>query len=228
MIKFVFLDLDDTILDFHKAEYDAISDTLRTVGIEPTCDTVRLYSKINRAHWERLERGELTREQVLFGRFATLFSKLGAEGSPEKTQEIYEELLSANHPFMTDGRWLLDTLYGKYRLFVASNGTAKVQDRRISESNIGGYFEDIFISQRIGYDKPRPEFFEACFQKIEGFSRDEAIIVGDSMTSDIIGGIRAGIKTCHFNHRGQENTLGYYPDFEIKTLRELPDLLEKL
>ncbi len=228
MIKYVFLDLDDTILDFHKAEAEAIRDTFEAVGIEPDERLTERYSVINRAHWEMLERGELTREEVLFGRFVCLYRELGVDISPEATQAVYERKLSEKHPFMENAQWLLGELYGRYKLYVASNGTAIVQDKRIAESGIAGYFDGIFISQRIGCDKPRREFFEGCFRQIEGFSRDEAIIVGDSLTSDILGGINAGIKTCHFNPRGRKNSTDIKPDYEIKSLIELPELLANI
>lgn len=228
MIKFVFLDIDDTLLDFHMAESLAIADTFREIGIEPSQKIIERYSKINRAHWERLERGELTREQVLLGRFNSLFAELGVIASAEQAQAIYEERLSEKHPFMENGQWLLDELYGKYKLYAASNGTARVQDRRIRESGIEKYFDNIFISQRIGCNKPDAMFFERCFAQIEGFKKDEAIMIGDSPTSDILGGINAGIKTCFFHCRPRDNPDNIKADFEIKSLKELPDLLEKL
>ena len=202
MIRHLFLDLDDTILDFHAAERTAISSTFREMGIEPTERTLRRYSEINRSCWERLERGELSREQVLSERFRLLYAELSGDASPERTQQTYEYKLSLEHPFIEGGRELLDALYGKYDLYIASNGTASVQDRRIADTDIAKYFKGIFISQRVGYNKPAREFFDACFSSIEGFDLASAMIVGDSLTSDILGGINAGIMTCHFNPRG--------------------------
>ena len=227
MIKFVLLDLDDTIFDFGKAEHLALAKTLSEMGVEPTDSTISRYSEINRAHWERLERGELTREQVLIYRFDALYRELGIDKSSTQTQQIYEYRLSLEHPFINGATELLDELSKEYELYVVSNGTAVVQDRRIAESGIGKYFKDIFISQRVGADKPSPEFFDYCFSKIAGFEREGAIIVGDSLTSDILGGKNAGIKTCHFNPKSKSNGK-IVPDYEIKKLSELPLLLKKL
>ena len=228
MIKHLFLDLDDTILDFHLAERCALSGTFSEIGIDPTEETMGRYSQINRSCWERLERGELTREQVLTLRFDLLFDELGIKASSEKTQQIYEYRLSLEHPFMDGGAELLPKLYGKYKLYIASNGTAVVQDRRIADTGIAKYFDGIFISQRIGYNKPAKEFFDGCFSAIEGFDPGEAMIVGDSLTSDILGGINSGMKTCYFNPRKRQNSTGILPDYEISSLEELPPLLEKL
>lgn len=227
MIRHVFLDLDDTIFDFHKAERIAISSTLSELGIEPTDRILTRYSEINKSQWELLERGELDRERVLVRRFELLFRELGVEDRSLEARRSYEYKLGIGHYFIDGAEALLDALYGKYRLYLASNGTKAVQDRRIGSSNIAKYFDRIFISQEVGYDKPSREFFDACFSAIPNFSRDEAIIVGDSLTSDIKGGKVARIRTCHFNPRG----VAYgeiIPDYTITALSELPELLSTI
>ena len=228
MIKFVLLDLDDTIFDFHKAERIALSATLRELGIEPTEAVLKRYSEINLEHWKRLELGELTRQEVLHGRFTQLFSEMGVVGDCYEAQRIYEWKLGTGHYFLDGGRELLDTLYGKYDLYLASNGTDIVQTRRIDSAKIEHYFKDMFISQRLGYDKPKKEFFDAAFARIEGFKHEEAIIIGDSLTSDIKGGINAGIRTCWFNPRGIKNEGGITPDYEVDSLDKIPELLERI
>ena len=228
MIKTILLDLDDTILDFHKAEHIALSATLREIGIEPTEAVLKRYSEINRAHWKRLELGELTRPEVLHGRFTQLFREVGVGGDCYEAQRIYEWKLGTGHYFLDGGQELLDTLYGKYDLYLASNGTDIVQTRRIASANIEHYFKDLFISQRLGFDKPMKEFFDRAFARIESFNPDETIIIGDSLTSDIKGGINAGIRTCWFNLHGIKNESGIIPDYEVTTLAEIPALLERI
>ena len=228
MIKTVLLDLDDTILDFHKAEHIALSATLCELGIEPTEAVLKRYSEINLAHWKRLELGELTRPEVLHGRFTQLFAEMGVDGDCYEAQRIYEWRLGTGHYFLDGGQELLDTLYGKYDLYLASNGTDIVQTRRIASANIEHYFKELFISQRLGHDKPKREFFDAAFACIEGFKADEAIIIGDSLTSDIKGGINAGIRTCWFNLRKIKNDSGITPDYEVTSLSEIPALLERI
>ena len=228
MSKTILLDLDDTILDFHKAEHIALSATLREIGIEPTEAVLKRYSEINRAHWKRLELGELTRPEVLHGRFTQLFCELGVGGDCYEAQRIYEWKLGTGHYFLDGGQELLDTLYEKYDLYLASNGTDIVQTRRIASANIEHYFKDLFISQRLGYDKPMKQFFDLAFARIENFNPNEAIIIGDSLTSDIKGGINAGIRTCWFNLHGIKNESGITPDYEVTTLKEIPALLERI
>lgn len=226
-IKHVFLDLDDTIFDFHKSEGVALSGMLQELGIEPTQETVDTYSKINRACWESLERGETTREKILTERFRLLFERLKNDADPFKAQRIYEGNLAREYHYVNGAEELISSLFGNYKLYLASNGTARVQDSRIANSGIAKYFDGIFISERIGHDKPSREFFEKCFSYIEDFSKDEAIIVGDSLTSDILGGINAGIKTCWYNPHRKPGRADISPDFEIKSLDELLDILRR-
>lgn len=228
MIKHVFLDLDDTLLDFHLAEHIAIKATFEAMGVPSDDATIERYSKINRSCWERLERGEWTRREVLVGRFRMLYEELGASADPEATQQMYEDTLCIGHYFLPGAEELLDTLFGKYRLYITSNGTARVQDSRIESSGIAKYFDGIFISQRVGADKPSPLFFETVFAAIPDFRKDEAVIVGDSLTSDIKGGIDAGIRTVYFNPHSRTGREDIIPDYEIRSLGELAELLERL
>lgn len=227
MIRWVFLDLDDTILDFKGGEAKAIRKTLSHFGFDPTDALVARYSAINMAQWEALERGELTREQVHVRRFELLFRELGSDASPKEASDFYMSALAAEHSYLPGGRELLDALYGKYKLYLASNGTLSVQIPRIADSGVAPYFEARFISEEVGAVKPTKAFFDACFAAIPDFRREEAVILGDSLTSDILGGIRAGIRTCWFNPKGNAGREDVRPDAEIRTLDQFPRLLEK-
>lgn len=224
----VLLDMDDTILDFHRAEAAAIEKTFRQLDIEPTRQIIERYSEINRERWELLERKLITREEVLRGRFSILFDELELSRDPMRAQELYERLLGVGHYFMPGAEAMLEALYGKYRLFICSNGTASVQAGRIESAGIAHYFEKIFVSEKIGCDKPGTEYFDACFREIPGLERDRTIIIGDSLTSDILGGINAGIITCRYNPRGRAGREDIVPDHEIRELGEAPLLLERI
>ena len=229
MIKFIFLDLDDTILDFHKGEMQAISKALRTIGIEPWDRLITRYMEINVGRWRALERGEITRDDVIYGRFEKLFEEFSINENPIGFQGIYQELLAKEHEFIPGAKELLDALKnsGKYSLYIATNGIPEVQWPRINDSGIRDYFEDIFISYDFGVAKPNRNFFERCFEKIPGFNRDECIIVGDNPASDIKGGINAGIKTCHFDRRNTTYT-DILPDYRITNILELLSLLDTI
>ena len=228
MIRNVLFDLDDTLFDFHKAEKIALTKTLVHFGIDPTEETLALYSTINAAHWKRLELGEISREEVKVGRYRELFKTIGVECDPVKATAYYESMLAIGHYFMPGAPELLEELYGKYRLYIVSNGTAKVQEGRIGSSGIAKYMDGIFISQILGANKPDKQFFDICFSEIPDFSLSETVIIGDSLSSDIKGGINAGIITVWFNPKGIENDNDIKPDYTIKELSEVPGLLSQI
>ena len=227
MIEFLFLDLDDTILDFHKAERIALSKTIRDFGVEPTEEVLTLYHGINKWHWEQLELGTLTRDEVLVNRFGVLFEKLGKTVDATACARAYEQNLSIGHYFLPGAEAAVDALSKKYRLFLASNGTASVQKGRMTSANLYRFFETVFVSQEIGYNKPSLDYFNACFATIADFDKEKAIMVGDSLSSDIKGGINAGIKTVWVNP-DHKDCGDIKPDYEIEHLHQLEALLENL
>ena len=228
MIKSILLDLDDTIFDFQRAERTALSETLLSLGAVPDDATLSLYNGINRAFWQALERGEISREKLLSERFRVLFERLGLPIEPHAAQRTYEKNLSRGHFFMPGAEETLEALHGSYALYMVSNGNASVQSGRLASAGIEKYFDGIFISELIGADKPSPLFFDRCFEKMPGCLRCDSIMVGDSLTSDILGGKNAGILTCWYNPMHAENSGGVLPDYEISSLSGLPELIESI
>ena len=228
MIEFLFLDLDDTILDFHKAEKIAISKTFQEFGIEPTEEVLARYSQINKECWHKLELGEWTREQVLVRRFERLFSEYGIVCDGTQVARAYEKNLSIGHYFLPGAEEAVDALSKKYRLFLASNGTASVQQGRMTSANLYRFFEKVFVSQELGANKPAKEFFERATAQIPGYDPAKAIMVGDSLTSDILGGINAGMKTCWVNPNHVPENPEIPADYEIESITQLEKLLETL
>lgn len=227
MIEFLLLDLDDTILDFHKAERIALSKTIRDFGVEPTEAVLNRYHHINKWHWEQLELGVMTRDQVLVGRFAQLFQELGLEVDAAACMKQYEQNLSIGHYFLPGAEEAVKRLHKNYRLFLVSNGTACVQHSRLTSAGLYPYFEQVFISQEIGCNKPDRAYFDRCFARIPGFDPEKALMVGDSLTSDIKGGINAGLKTVWVNPAHKECG-SICPDYQIEGIHQLETLLEAL
>ena len=225
MTEFLFLDLDDTILDFHKAERIALSKTLTEFGVEPAEEVLSLYHRINLWHWEQLEQGKLTREEVLVGRFAALLRELGVSADAVRCTRSYEGNLAVGHYFLPGAEEAVANLSQKYRLFLASNGTATVQAGRLTSANLYRFFETVFISQELGFNKPAKEFFDACFARIPDFDPKKAVMVGDSLTSDIRGAKGAGIAACWFNPRQEAPIPGISMDYEIHSLPQLREFL---
>ncbi len=228
MKRFVLLDLDDTIYDFHKAEQIALSKTLETLGLEPRAEVLARYSEINAAQWRLLEQGELTREQVKERRYQLLFEEFGIAVDPIRAARTYEHNLSIGHYFVDGAEQLLETLSQEYQLYLVSNGSVDIQMPRISSGNIERFFDGIFISEAIGHNKPSTAYFDAVFAAIPHFDKEQALIVGDSLSSDIQGGKNAGITTVWFNRNGVKALNYTHPDHQISALWELPGLLKTL
>lgn len=226
--EFLLIDLDDTILDFHKAERVGLENTLRHFGVEPTAEIAALYADINRYHWAQLEVGKMTRKQVNEGRFVELFRHLGVEVDGEACAAYYLSQLALTHDYLPGAKEALERLQKKYRLFVASNGNVAVQLPRMAASGLNALVEQAFISEELGQNKPSKAYFDLCFSRIADFDPTKAMMVGDSLTSDIQGGINAGIPTCWVNTFRKPNTTGIHPDYEIESLVQLEALLEAL
>lgn len=228
MFQFLLLDLDDTILDFHKAEHTAIRKTLREFGIDPTDTVCELYRKINLAHWKALEKKLITRHRLMTSRFEQLFAQIGVDSDPVKCGERYMNNLGQEHDFLPGALDAVVALSKKYKLYLASNGTTNVQVQRIADAKIAPYFQDIFISEQMGADKPDKRFFDASFARIPQFDPTKAMIIGDSLSSDIQGGINAGIATCWINPKKKSAPEGMKPDFQLESITQLEALLANL
>ncbi len=228
MLDTLLLDLDDTILDFHLAEANAIRLTLRDFGLPSDDETAGLYSRINDEEWKRLERGETTRPRLVVHRFERLFEALGVTADAVAAQAIYERRLGDGHAYLPGAREALETLATRYDLYLVSNGTCVVQDRRLADADLLPLFREIFISERVGLYKPHHDFFDYVFSVIGEDKRATSAIIGDSMTGDIRGGLNAGIRTVWVNTRNKPALPGVTPDLTVSSLAEAVDLLPLL
>lgn len=228
MIKNVFFDLDDTIFDFGQAERIALTGAFEHFGIAVTPDLLARYSVLNSECWAALERGEIDLKNVLLARFSRLFEERGIVAPAREVNALYEHLLGIGHYFTDGAEDVLRELSKSYRLYIASNGTSDVQKNRLASAGIAPLFDGIFISEDIGYFKPDINYFEHCFATIPDFKKSQTVIVGDRISSDIRGGIDAGIKTVWYNPSSAQNNSGLTPTAEIRDLRELPALLNTL
>lgn len=224
-LKFVLIDLDDTLFDFKTAEKSAFLFTLRKMGLRPTDEWAARYSAINDEMWKGLERGLYTRDEVKLLRYARLFREKGVSADAEEARKIYEGELSRRCPLMPNAREFLARASEGFDLYVITNGTARVQNSRLDLSGIRPYLCGVFISETIGFNKPDPRFFAAATSTIEGFDPRRALVVGDSVTSDIMGGINAGIPTCLV---GNAPNGDIKPDYTVKDLLGLYALLVRL
>lgn len=220
----VLLDVDDTLLDFQAAEACALRDTLTARNIPATEENVALYSRVNRSWWEKFERGECEKKELLWLRFEDFFSRLGVQADPHAAQRDYHENLG-NYAFLIPGAEELCRELKKrgHKLYVVTNGTAHIQHRRFGASGLERYMDGVFISEEMGTQKPAPEFFEKVFAALEQPDKTSCVILGDSQSSDMLGGKNAGIATCWYNPKGQWKKGDW--DFEIQSLEQFLEVV---
>ncbi|MCI9076152.1 MAG: noncanonical pyrimidine nucleotidase, YjjG family [Dorea sp.] len=225
-IKVVLWDIDGTLLDFQSAEKYAIQACFSKFQLgECTDGMLRDYVEINGGYWRRLERGELTKPQVLVGRFEEFFGKHGIDTAKAPAfNEEYQLRLGDTICFCENALETVKALHGRVWQYAVTNGTRTAQERKLAGSGLDKLLEGVFISEMIGIEKPMKGFFDRVFQEIGAYDRDEMMIVGDSLTSDMQGGNNAGIVTCWYNPDAIERPEGLRLDYEIKDIKEVLEI----
>jgi len=228
MIKAILWDVDGTLLDFDAAEREAIRSCFRLFSLgECTDEMLSRYTRINKKYWESLDRGELTKPEILIGRFMEFFRTEGIETDcAEAFNDRYQLELGETVCFCDNSLELVRSLKGKVKQYAVTNGTKVAQDKKLKNSGLGELFDGIFISEEMGFEKPRKEFFDLVFASTGRYVPDEMVIVGDSLTSDMRGGNNADILCCWYNPKGLSHNKGVHIDWEIKNLQELLPLLQ--
>ncbi len=216
------LDADGTLLDFERAEDQALRLTLHRHGLPSDEETLSLYKEINRGLWTDFENGLITKQQILSRRFRELFAQLGIRDELAGFEEEYQLALGEGG-FLLPGALEIcrELREAGCRLYILTNGVEATQLSRLELSGLNPLLSGVFVSETTGYQKPQREYFEYVWQRIGGFAAEEALMVGDSLNSDIRGGAGAGVDTCWYNPRGMENRTETKPDYEIRDLNEL-------
>ena len=227
MYKYLLWDIDGTVLDFLAAEAYAIKTLFKKYGLgECTDEMIKTYSAINTKYWQKLERNEMTKPEILIGRFREFFGLIGADISiAESFNREYQVTLGDHIEFVGSAKEILLSQKGKYILAAVTNGTRIAQEKKLSLSGLDEIFDGIFISENVGSEKPNKEYFDHVFEKLGVTDKSEVLIIGDSLTSDIKGGTAAGIDTCWFNPNHKPNTLGIIPTYEIDDIGKIVDIV---
>ncbi len=224
-IKTILLDADGTLLDFNRSEQEALREAFLELNFPFTAQTHAVYHKHNDACWKALERGEITRDELKVRRFRLTFEELNLPGDPALATKIYEGNLG-KYAFPFDGaEALCARLSRKYALYIVTNGLKHVQTARMLKTKIPETVKGIYISEDVGFAKPAPEFFDRIFADHPEMKRRETMIVGDSLSGDMLGGNNAGILTCWVNPAAAPRPENISVDFEISHITELEKVL---
>lgn len=224
----IIFDADETLFDFKKSERESLKNTMREFNIEYDENYhLKVYNDINTAIWKELENGLITQKELKIERFKRLSHSLNAEFDEMKFAKLYMKHLSYASFLYDQSIELVESLSKDYKLTIITNGLTDVQENRIRKSIIGTYFEDIVISEEVQVSKPDPKIFELALNNINYTNKSKVLMVGDSLSSDIQGGINFCIDTCWFNSNKTINKTDIKPTYEISDLMELKNILEK-
>ncbi|MEI3405258.1 MAG: YjjG family noncanonical pyrimidine nucleotidase [Christensenellales bacterium] len=182
--------------------------TFRRHGYPLDHSIKKMYHSINRALWKQFERGEISREQVIYSRFVDLFQAAGIEGDGRAFEDEYQEELGRGAFLLPARRRSAHIAHNSATLYIVTNGVSRTQYSRLRDSGLDRYMKGIFVSEDAGYQKPMKEYFDYVFARIPGFQAEKTLIVGDSLSSDIRGGNNAGIDTCWYCPRVDRGSCG--------------------
>lgn len=225
MIKAVLIDIDNTLLDFDKCAKSAIENACAVHGIKFQQKIYEAFAVINEGFWKQIERGELTKSELHRIRWATIFKHCGIDYDGPSFELTFRKTVAESSDKVDGAEELLKYLSTKYTVCVASNAAHSQQKNRLDKADLSKYIDKFFVSWDIGFDKPSKQFFSACLKELDGLKKDEVMMIGDSLTADIKGGIDFGIKTCWFNKFNAVLPKDINPNFVVKSLTEIIDLL---
>lgn len=222
--KILLFDLDDTLLDFGANEADSLTRLFQQHGYTFSEELFQVYNSVNKQLWADYENGKVVLEDVLNSRFSQTMLRLGKVVDGIEWENQYRELLGNGCQHMEGALEVCQSLSASHRLFVVTNGITRTQIKRLKQSGLYDFFEDIFDSQSIGYQKPSKEFFDYVMSHIKDFNKKEALIIGDSLNTDIKGGLLAGIDTCWMNRTGKKASPEIQSTYTITSLIGLYDI----
>jgi len=224
--KYLLFDADGTLFDFDAAEAVAFTATLEHYGRTCSDSELELYHNINQELWDSMAFGKITREELVIERFRIFFAERAIKNiDPSEFNELYRSNLSLGNKLFDGAEALCKKLSETHVLALVTNGVAATQQKRIGSSPVKKYFSEIFISGEMGCQKPEKKFFDTVFEKMNITDPSTALVIGDSLVSDIAGGINSGIDTCFYNPSKKINDSGFEPTYEISSYDDLFDIV---
>lgn len=223
----VLWDIDNTLLDFQAAQRRGIMEGLKLFGRQASDAQIAVYDRMNQKYWEMLERGEVTKKELELARFRDFFAAIGTEEiDVERFNDHYKNAL-AYEPALIDGAQDICAALRKMgvRQYAVTNGDPFIQRNKIELSGLDRYFDEIFISEELGVVKPQKEFFIKAAERIAHYCAEQTIIIGDSLTSDMRGGVNAGIDRCWYNPKQVPCTADFAIQYEIARLSEAEGII---
>jgi len=224
-VKFIFIDIDNTILDFDKCSRFCIEKACENFGIPFSARLTDKFFEINDKLWKEHEKQTLSTEKLYEIRFNLIFSELNVDCDGVGFEKIYRYYLNRSAIPVDGATDALEYLSGKYKLYAASNAAYEQQIFRLEAADMLKFLSGVFLSGNIGYPKPSKEFFDACFEKIPEAAPENTLMLGDSISADIDGAVKYGLKTCWLNRKGESVPQNLKIDYVINDMAQVKDIL---
>lgn len=225
MIKAVFIDVDNTLLDFQEGAKEAMDKAFEKRGMKRKEGFFEIFKRINDGLWHKIELGELTREGLAKIRFNMIFREAGIYLDGVEFERDFRKNLAESAVKVKNAEEILKYISQKYPIYVTSNAPQGQQLLRLEKAGLLQYITDVFTSERMGFNKPDKRFFDMCFDMIPSVLPEEIMIIGDSINADVRGGIENGLKTCWFNYFGEKAHADITPDHTVESLLEIKEIL---
>ena len=223
--KILLIDLDNTLIDFNECARHSIINAFKELGFTYTEKVFETFIEENVKIWKRLEKGEITKPQLRANRWNIILGKLGIDFDGTIIEEMFENGV-AKGAYPVEGAYdLLNHLHGKYKMYIVSNGFRFVQESRLKIGDFEKYFDGVFVSEDIGIPKPAKEFFDYCFKNLDNPDKNEVILIGDSLSADILGGVNYGIDTIWFNKNNEPVNDDIKPTYTVNKLKDIEKIL---
>ena len=225
-IKAVLFDLDDTLVNSAKAEYNAICE-FKNIYNEfnqvENDDFAKLWNRVTREIYEKYLQGEISFQELRIERMKKLFNFYSISISDEEAKQKfkdYQNIYEKNWILFDDTKEVLEKLKSSYKLAILSNGDGKQQRKKIKYTGLNNYFSDIIISSEVGYSKPEKEIFEIASKRIN-LKPENCIMVGDKYKVDVEGSLNAGMKAIWVNRKKEK----FNYKFQVEVLSEITNYL---
>lgn len=223
MIKAVLIDIDDTIFDFEKCSKNSFLKTLEKFNLKFKEEDFSYFNKVNDILWTKQKLGEINIKEVFIKRDYLMVKYFNLDIEKGLFNDLFVKFLYDEIEIVDGIEDLLLYLSDKYKIFTASNGIFKMQENRLKKSNLDKYFDNVFVSDKIGFEKPDKKFFQKIMD-LTKFSNDDLIMIGDSIKSDIIGAKNSKIKSIYFNKENKKISDKNFT-YQVKNLSEIKKIL---
>lgn len=224
-ITTVFIDIDDTLLDFNKCAKHSMFLSFREFSIAPKEEYFSVFTEENNLLWKRVEKRELALDELYKIRFDIILKRLGIEADGNKIEKAFLKNLNKSAEPVDGAKEILEFLSSRYNVYAASNAPYRQQIDRLKIADMMQYFSGVFVSEEIGFSKPSKEFFNYCLENSGNPNPCEVLMIGDSLSSDISGAAEMGIKTCWFNRKNGKNPQSIKSDYIVYSLGEIKNIL---